>query len=197
MNKLLLLVLLPMVFASSALRAQDIDAETRNAIMAIINDVERATQNRDVNAVLKHAAEGVVMVSKNGEIVVGKVALKAYLEKMIGAAPTLKELRSTLKDPRLMSPQRGLVIADGRSDDYYAFTSGLTFEITTCWTAAMVREAAGWKIAALHFSFNLFDNPLLSVARRMMLWAGALALAAGAALGAFGVFLKNGLKTNT
>jgi len=51
------------------------------------------------------------------------------------------------------------------------------------WTADLVREAGRWKIAAVHYSGNLFDNPLLDAARTASWLAGGIASAVGLGLG--------------
>ena len=190
---------LAVVLVSAALNSLSLAAASAEpeAILAIMKDVEQATNTRDVTAILKHASDGIVMVSKNGEIVVGKKALAAYLEKMLGALPSLKEIKSATRDPRVWMAAADMAIVDGRSDDYYAFTSGLSFSMTTNWSATVVKHNGTWRIAALHFSFNLFDNPVLNAAQRAVYWAAALALVFGLLLSTLGVIIKNRLKSNT
>jgi len=42
-----------------------------------------------------------------------------------------------------------------------------------------VRQDGEWRIASLHFSFNLFDNPLLNAARFSVIVASGIGLACG------------------
>ena len=190
---------LAVVLVSAALMSLSLAAASAEpeAILAIMKDVGQATNTRDVTAILKHANDGIVMISKNGEIVVGKKALAAYLEKMLGALPSLKEIKSATRDPRVWMAAADMAIVDGRSDDYYAFTSGLSFSMTTNWSATVVKHDGTWRIAALHFSFNLFDNPVLNAAQRAVYWAAAIALVFGLLLSTLGVIIKNRLESNT
>ena len=165
--------------------------------MALVKDLETATNTRDVNTLMKHATSNIVMVSKNGEIVVGKTALSNYLNKMIGAVPSLKEMKTVNRSPRLLMVAPDMVIVDGQSDDYYAFSSGMSFSITTHWTATVVKQSGAWQIAALHFSFNLFDNPVLRAAQQAVYWAAVVAFVLGLLLSALCVFIKNRFKSNT
>ena len=60
------------------------------------------------------------------------------------------------------------------------------------WTAALVKQNDGWKVAAFHVSTNMFDN---GVSNLMIKWAaiktGAAALAIGIVCGVLGaVFWK-------
>jgi uncharacterized protein (TIGR02246 family) len=137
----------------------------RAAIATIVRDLEDATNARDTQKICGLATEDVVMVSKNGDIVAGKRALASYLDRMIGAAPALKKMHTRVKmdAPALLMDKTA--IAYGTSDDEYVFTSGLQLAITTRWSASLVKEDEKWRIARVHFSFDLFDNPLLNGAR--------------------------------
>jgi ketosteroid isomerase-like protein len=149
------------------------------AIRDLFATVERAVRGRDTATLIDSATADHVMVSKNGETVVGRAALATYLDKMIGRAPSIKSLESRME----MSPEivrHGITaIAHGRSLDHYGFTDGLDLNLTTIWTATLVRDQDRWRIAAIHYSFDLFDNGLLDLARRGALVAGAGGSAAG------------------
>jgi ketosteroid isomerase-like protein len=152
-------------------------AGEEHAIREVFTNVERAVRERDKPTLIDSATEGHLMISKNGETLVGKDALAAYLDKMIGYAPSIKSLQSTVE----MSPEilfyGKTAIAHGRSRDHYAFADGLDLDLTTYWTATLAHDAERWRIAAVHYSFNLFDNGMLDAARR-----GAILAAAGGAL---------------
>lgn len=188
-------LLIAMALCAVAAYAAEPDAQQRASVITILKDMERATNTRDVATLLKHASSDIVMVSKNGEIVVGRKAVADYLNRMIGAVPALKELKSTMREPRITLAAPDTLIVDGRTDDYYAFSSGMDFSITTTWSATLVPQEGAWRIAVLHFGFNLFDNPLLSGAQRMVYWLAAMALLLGALLGVLAGVLENRLKT--
>jgi hypothetical protein len=65
------------------------------------------------------------------------------------------------------------------SDDEYVFTGGAKLSIATRWSAAVAKEQGEWRVANVHFSFDLFDNPLLTAARYGMRVACVLGLALG------------------
>lgn len=78
-------------------------------------------------------------------------------------------------------------IARGSSRDHYVLTDGTDIVIDGRWTCTLVREGDRWRIAAFHYSTNVFDNPLLTRVKHLAL-AGATviglgALVAGAAIG--------------
>ena len=69
--------------------------------------------------------------------------------------------------------------------------------MTTNWSATVVKHNGTWRIAALHFSFNLFDNSVLNAAQRAAYIAAAIAFMLGALLSMLSVIIKNRLKSNT
>ncbi len=74
-------------------------------------------------------------------------------------------------------------IAHGTSGGFYEFRGGMQWTIGSSWTATLVRQEGEWKIASLHFSFNLFDTPLLHGARTSAAIAAGIALVCGLLVG--------------
>ena len=134
-------LLLSLMFAMPPAHAGD-----EAAIRDLFATVERAVRGRDTATLIDSATADHVMVSKNGETVVGRAALATYLDKMIGRAPSIKSLESRME----MSPEivrHGITaIAHGRSLDHYGFTDGLDLNLTTIWTATLVRDQDRWRI---------------------------------------------------
>jgi uncharacterized protein (TIGR02246 family) len=165
----------PSLAATNADRTGD-----RDSIAAIVRDLEDATNARDTQRICGLATEDVVMVSKNGDIIAGKRALASYLDRMIGATPALKEMHTHVQMDAPAILMDRAAIAYGTSDDEYVFTSGLKLAITTRWSASLVKEDEKWRIARVHFSFDLFDNPLLNGARYALGVGAAIAFLLGA-----------------
>jgi hypothetical protein len=70
---------------------------------------------------------------------------------------------------------RDVAIAYGVTDDHYELADGKTFDIAARWTATLVRRDGGWKIAAFHYSTDMFDNPVLAAQRRILILVAAAA----------------------
>jgi hypothetical protein len=81
----------------------------------------------------------------------------------------------------LYGPDTG--IAFGSAVQSYKMANGLKLDAKTRWTATLVREQGRWLVASLHASANLFDNPLLSMAKRTAYWAGGVSLVLGLIVG--------------
>jgi hypothetical protein len=72
-------------------------------------------------------------------------------------------------------------------DDHFELSNGLKFNLHSRWTATLVRQNDGWKIAAFHVSTNMFDN---GVSDMQIKWAsiktGGIAAMAGILCGSVG-----------
>lgn len=149
-------------------------------IHALLHEIEEATNTRDIQRLLRHATDGVVMLSKNGETLVGKAAVDAYVNRMLGAAgPALTGMHTRVIQDGAPIIHGAVAMAHGTSDDTYEFQGGMRLAIVTTWSAALVRQDGEWRIASLHFSFNLFDNPLLNAARFSVIVASGIGLLCG------------------
>jgi hypothetical protein len=76
-------------------------------------------------------------------------------------------------------------VAVGSSKDTFDMTDGRHFTVATRWTATLVKKGDRWKIAALHASGSMFDNPVLDIAKRALYWTGGVAACVGLLLGVF------------
>jgi len=66
----------------------------------------------------------------------------------------------------------------GTCVDHFRLTSGKTFDLTSKWTATVVKNAGQWKVASYHTSSNIFDNPILNAASQWLMAALAITTAA-------------------
>src|SRR5260370_9912 len=56
---------------------------------------------------------------------------------------------------------------------------GRMLDLPARWSATLVKDGDKWLIVSLHASDDLFDNPLLAIAKRTAYWAGGVALVVG------------------
>src|SRR6266851_10052103 len=78
-------------------------------------------------------------------------------------------------------------VAYGSSVDHYKMTNGQEFDVNARWSATMVKENGAWQIASFQSAANIFDNPLLNKAKRVIYWgaggAGLIGLVLGLLIG--------------
>lgn len=79
----IILALLMPVMALWASAAEDPHAADRQALRALLGDVVNALNERDIDAVLKHMDNDVVVTYYNGVVTKGPAAARAYYARML------------------------------------------------------------------------------------------------------------------
>jgi uncharacterized protein (TIGR02246 family) len=156
-----------------------------NELRKMRDDMLAAIARSEFEAILPYLHPNVVFTPMNGEVSRGPQAIRAYFDKMLkGPDAIVKSIRLGVEVDRLADFYGDTALAFGSSNDQYALSNGMEFQIQTRWTAALVRENGRWLITAFHSSANAFDNPILEKARQLaMLQWGGIGTAAGALIG--------------
>jgi hypothetical protein len=74
-------------------------------------------------------------------------------------------------------------IAFGSSKDHYVLADGGEFDLSTRWSATMVKHEGKWKVASLQVASGWFDGPVVQATTKMMYWVGGVAAGVGFILG--------------
>lgn len=151
------------------------EAKTHEALRALKNGLQTAMTNKDVDAILTCLHPNIVMTALNAEVSRGREGVKQYIyDKVAGPAHMVKSYDFNIDVDELTQLFGGDTgVAFGRSTQHYVLTTGLEFTADCRWTATLVREQGKWLIASIHASTNIFDNPLLNIAKRSLKWAVA------------------------
>lgn len=181
------LALLLLVCSASLATAQDTpaaltDDQLHDELRAVRADMERALNERDLDGLLKHLDEQVVFTTMNSDVARGPAAIKAYFQKMLeGPGAVVQTVTSRFEaDDLSILHDRATAIAFGHTDDHYTLTDGSSFDVKARWSTTLLRKAGAWKIASFHYSTNVFDNPILTAQRRVLLIGGGVVAAVAA-----------------
>lgn len=144
--------------------APDNDEAIHNALRALKVTMERALNERDLEAIVANVSPDVVFTTMNGDVCRGPEEIRAYFDKMLNApGHVVKDVKVSFEVDELTTLYGGDTgIAYGSSDDHYELVGGQTFDIKGRWSCTMVRDGDRWLIASFHYSANVFDNPLLA-----------------------------------
>lgn len=86
-------------------------------------------------------------------------------------------------EPSWFLADGAVAINTGTSIDTYEFENKVVRSMETRWTMSAIKEDGQWKVAAIHMSGNIFDNPLLHTLQewgwRIILVVGSVALLLG------------------
>lgn len=154
--------------------------ENRQQLRVLLEGMEAGMNKLDIEALLKLAQPDVIVTWQNAEVSRGHEQVRAYYNRMIkGTTPIVRKLTTsaTLGGPAVFYGDTA--IAFGTTVDRFELTDGLDFTLNANWSTTIVKTDGQWRVAALHFSTNLFDNALLNAARRLALYTASAAFLLG------------------
>jgi ketosteroid isomerase-like protein len=128
---------------------------------------------------LKELHPDVLFTAMNNERVHGIDGTKAYYQKMmVGTGRIIKDMSITAEADDLTTLYNGgnTGVVTGTSNADFKLMAGLEFSVPLRWTATLIRADNTWKIAGIHFSANMFDNPLMSASGSLSRWIAILGI---------------------
>ena len=183
-----LTIFLSMQFAYAQHETRDAD---RQALLKILSDVEQGVNDNNLDLMLQHMDEHVVVTWLNAEVSNGTNAVRGYFTKMVGDAKTavLKkyETHPTITQPAVFYGD--VAVAVGETEDIFSPHDRSTFHLDSRWSAVLHKVDGKWKIISLTLSNNVFDNTLLDELKGLMLYIVLGAFFGAILLSAFFYFL--------
>jgi ketosteroid isomerase-like protein len=163
------------------------DEATHNELRALRDGLIDAVNKNDIERQLTYLHPNVVSISPNGEVSRGREGVRAYWAKMMtGPQRVVESFHAEVKVDELTILYGGDTgISFGTANQHYKLVNGTNLDLVTRWSATLVKEGDRWLVASFHASANVFDNPLLAMAKRMSYLVGGLALVAGWIAGYF------------
>ena len=158
-----------------------------NELRALRDDALAAFHRRDIEGVMKHVHERIIFTPLDAEVCHGADEVRAYYQKMMeGPAAIVKDLTVEMTVDQLSSLHgEDTAIAAGTAAGSFELMAGLSFTTNDRWSATLVKQDGRWQVASLHFSSDLFDNPLLNAARKSRTIAAIVAVLVGLLIGYF------------
>jgi ketosteroid isomerase-like protein len=161
-------------------QAQDLGA-IHNDLRALKQRAVDAVNKKDLDALLQELSPTIHFTAMNNETFSGLDQAREYYDKMMVGANRIVDEMSMKADADALAvlyADNRIAVATGTSDTFFKIKGGLTFDVPLRWTATLENNGSKWTIAAIHFSANMFDNPLLSGAALFWkLLAGGVGLA--------------------
>ena len=161
------------------------EAAAHNALRALRDRLVAGVNAKDPDAILADIDDDILFTAMNNEVVHGKDEARAYYARMlVGSQRIVKDMSLTVAvdDLSILMADGEVALAAGSSVADFDMMVGDSFQVPLRWTATLRNTEGGWKVAAIHFSANMFDNPLMGGFRTF-----AYALAGG--LGLLGLLL--------
>jgi ketosteroid isomerase-like protein len=163
------------------------DEATHNQLRALRDGLITAMNQGDVERELTYLHPNVVVTWHNAEVSRGRDGVRAYLKRMMSGPNHIVETYSAdiHVDELTILYGGDTGISFGSAVEHFKLTSGTSIDLPARWSATLVKEGDKWMVASLHASDNIFENPLLTGAKRMTYWVGSIALLVGLIIGSF------------
>jgi len=157
-------------------------------LRALKKELTEAVNAKNLEALLAHLDDDVVVTWQNSEVSRSPEQVRAYYNRMMnGDHRVVDSIRIDPTVDELTHLYGNTGVAFGSSRDHFKLTDGRDFELETRWSGTVVKKNGKWKVASFHASTNTFDNPVLWIAvKRVGIWTGLSAGLLGLVLG-FGV----------
>lgn len=146
----------------------------------------------EVDSMLEGVTEDVVVTLHDGTVLKGRESIRSVLKKALkGPQPSLTSVRITPNlEQLLVLYSRGVDdlgapfgLAYGRSKDEFLLADRTRLKLDANWTVALVRDEQSWKVASLHYSVDMNDNPALADSQKKLLTYGLMGIFLGAGIG--------------
>jgi len=169
------------VFAPMAGLAQDDPrAADRESLLVILSGIEDALNARDLTGALQYLDDDVIITYQDSAVTKGRGGATEYYNRMMeGSAAIVTEFSTvaTVGAPAIFHGDTA--VAYGTTVDRYVLARGLEIDLNANWSMTAQKDGGQWKVIALHFSTDLFDNPLLNNSRRLTRIVGVVGVIVG------------------
>ncbi len=167
-----------------------VQTKAHEDLRAMKDRLVTALNARNVDALLADVDPQIRLTTMDNELSKGPDGLKAYYAKMMsGANRVVDEMKVTAEadDLSLLSDDGKTALTTGTATAHFKLTGGKEMNVPLRWTAQSMNRGGQWKINSAHFSANMFDNPVLSMATSFAYWlaggAGIIGLIIGWLIG--------------
>ncbi len=118
----------------------------------------------DIDRLLGHLDENVIVTWQNGEVCRGPAGVKAYYNKMMQGDGHIVDKVSC--DPQIDGRHvyGDWAVSWGHMNDAFVLKDGAEFKFNSNFTATIAKRGEQWKVTSFHVSVNAFENPILGVA---------------------------------
>ncbi len=165
------------------------DAASQEAIheqLHVLRDrMFAAYEKRDMDALLADVMPNVVITWQNADRNIGHDEFREFYNRMMNPENgVVKDVSSSfaVDGPSFLYGDDA-AIARGTQTDTFELNDGSNLTLHSKWTATVIKQNDAWKVASFHVSANIFDNPILDVAKGWLMTAGIAGAIVGLVIG--------------
>jgi uncharacterized protein (TIGR02246 family) len=145
-----------------------------------------AMNKKDVNALVTFLHPNVVFTTMNGDVAKGHQGIRDYYTKMMSGPDRVVDsltVKFNADDLTALYLNDSMGVCYGSTQDVYTLKGGQRMDINARWTATMIKEDGKWLVSAIHYSTNMFNNPVLTAVQKTMMMVGMGCAVVGLLLG--------------
>ncbi len=148
--------------------------------------VVAAYEARDLEALIEDVGPRVVFTWQNAERNRGPDEFRAFYKKMMdGEDSVVSDVTTKFEiDGGAELYGDSTAVVCGTTVDEFKLRNGQDLTLDSKWTATLVKSDNDWKIVSYHVSANVFQNPILTVAKSYLLTFASVGSLLGFVLGA-------------
>lgn len=152
-------------------------------LRALRDEAVDAFKKRDIDRLLACLHPDVVVVPQNAEIFRGHAGVRDFHKRMSEGDNRTVVSQETEFEVADLSILYGddTAVAFGTIHDHFVLSGGMEFDLTSKWTATMVKSDGKWLVASFQATANMFDN---GVSQLMLKWNSAKFGGGGLLIGA-------------
>ncbi len=155
-------------------------------LRALRDGITSAMNKRDVAGIISFLHPNVVFTTMNGDVARGHQGIKDYYAKMMDGPDRVVDAISVKFNADKLTElylNDSMGVCYGSTQDVYTLKGGKRMDINARWTATLVKENGKWLVSAIHYSTNMFDNPVLTAYQKTMMMVGMGCAVIGLLLG--------------
>jgi hypothetical protein len=165
-------------------------AAIHTELRAVKDRLVQAINTKNSTALMADVTPDIAFTAINNDTVVGIDKVKAYYDKMLtGSSRFLNDFSMSAEadDLSRLYANNTMAVSTGRADLMLDLRggSGMKYTLPVRWTATLSRSNGPWKLAAIHFSADVSDNPYLTALSSFWKWVAAGTGLAGLVIGYF------------
>lgn len=150
---------------ASAQDSKPAEDPIHDELRALRDEAVDAFKKRDIDRLLECLHPDVVVVPQNAEVFRGRSGVRDFHKRMSEGddrTVTSQETEFEVDDLSILYGD-DTAVAFGTIRDRFTLANGMKFDLTSKWTATMVKTDGKWLVASFQATANMFDNGVLQM----------------------------------
>ena len=176
----------PAATAQTPLEVRAAENPNHEQLRVLRDGITDAMNKKDVNGILTYLHPTVVFTTMNGDVARGHQGIRDYYAKMMSGPNRVVDsviVKFNAEDLTSLYLNDSMGVCVGSTQDVYTLKGGQRMDINARWTATLIKEEGKWLVTAIHYSTNMFDNPILTAVQKTMMMVGMGCAVVGLLLG--------------